>query len=72
MRLASEPHVPFELPLRGGASVVVALPCLQCVLESWAIRAFTAARLGVTYRVGTTNWALRPVQPAVAIRRASA
>lgn len=73
MNLAARPHYPLELPLPGGVSVVVPLPCLQCILDSWAIRALTAARMRVAgYRVGTTNWAPRPVNPTVAIRREAA
>jgi hypothetical protein len=62
-----EPHFPFEILSSAGWTVVVPLPCLQCILDAWATRALTAARRSLTYRVGTTNWALRPVRPTIVV-----
>jgi hypothetical protein len=61
------PHVPFWSVIDGFA-VVVALPCLQCILDAWAARAREGARAGVAYRPGSTNWAVRPVRVTLAER----
>lgn len=71
MKLDASPHVPFALVVPGSDfAIVVPLPCLQCILDAWAIRARQASRMRVerSYRVGTTNWALRPIRADLAPR----